>query len=243
VEDNRDFRTFMVQALQGPYKVYAAADGEEALSTARVVVPDLIVSDVMMPRMDGYQLCRAVKEDIRLSHIPLVLLTAKNTDEGRTDGYLSGADAYITKPFNMSVLQACLTMLLDQRRERQREFEREESVNPQKLTITPLDEQFLRKAVACMERNMGNPDYDVQAFSGDMAMERTTLYRKMVAVVGKTPLQFMHAIRLKRALRLVETGLHSVADVAAMVGYNSTKTFSQHFKNAYGKYPSQYNKE
>lgn len=243
VEDNRDFRTFMVQALQGSYKVYAAADGEEALSTARVAVPDLIVSDVMMPRMDGYQLCRAVKSDIRLSHIPLVLLTAKNTDEGRTDGYLSGADAYITKPFNMSVLQACLTMLLDQRRERQREFEREESVNPQKLTITPLDEQFLRKAVDCMERNMGNPDYDVQAFSGDMAMERTTLYRKMVAVVGKTPLQFMHAIRMKRALRLVETGLHSVADVAAMVGYNSTKTFSQHFKNAYGEYPSQYNKE
>lgn len=242
VEDNRDFRTFMMQALQGSYKVYAAADGEEALSTARVVVPDLIVSDVMMPRMDGYQLCRAVKSDIRLSHIPLVLLTAKNTDEGRTDGYLSGADAYITKPFNMSVLQACLTMLLDQRRERQREFEREDSVNPQKLTITPLDEQFLRKAVDCMERNMDNPDYDVQTFSGDMAMERTTLYRKMVAVVGKTPLQFMHSIRMKRALRLVESGLHSVADVAAMVGYNSAKTFSQHFKNAYGKYPSQYNK-
>lgn len=243
VEDNRDFRDFMVQALQSQYKVFSAPDGETALSTARVAVPDIIVSDVMMPRMDGYQLCKAVKEDIRLSHIPIVLLTAKNTDEGRTEGYLAGADSYITKPFNMSVLQACLTMLLDQRKERQREFEQEEDVNPQKLTISLLDEQFLQKAVGCMNQHMQDADYDVAAFSADMAMERTTLYRKMVAVIGKTPLQFMHSIRMKRGLQLVEAGQHSVSEIATMVGYNSTKSFSQHFKSTYGCYPSQYHQE
>src|SRR5574344_1002534 len=145
VEDNRDFREFMVDVLKDQYHVYAAADGEEALSTTRVVMPDIIISDIMMPKMDGYELCKAVKENIRLSHIPIVLLTAKNTDEGRTEGYQVGADSYITKPFNMTVLQACITMLLDQRKERLKEFEREQEINPQKLTITPIDEKFLKK--------------------------------------------------------------------------------------------------
>lgn len=240
VEDNRDFRDFMVDVLKNDYQVYAAADGEEALSTTRVTQPDIIISDVMMPKMDGYQLCRAVKQDVKLSHIPIILLTAKNTDEGRAEGYQAGADSYITKPFNMSVLQACVQMLLDQRSKRHEEFEQEAEVNPKKITITPVDEKFLNKAMQCMEKNMMEEDYDVVAFSSDMAMERSTLYRKMVAVVGKTPLQFMHAIRMKKAAKLLGTGEYSVGDVAVMVGYSSTKYFSQHFKKEYGVLPSKY---
>jgi signal transduction histidine kinase/DNA-binding response OmpR family regulator len=240
VEDNKDFRRFMVDMLKDQYTVYAANDGEEALSTARVTVPDIIISDVMMPKMDGYQLCKAVKENIRLSHIPIVLLTAKTTDQDRAEGYQAGADSYITKPFNMSVLQACVQMLLDQRRDRQQEFANETEVNPKKLTITPIDEEFLKKAVSLMEKNMSNSEYDVVAFSSDMAMERTTLYRKMVAVVGKTPLQFMHSVRMKRATVLLKDGRYSVAEVSTMVGYDTVKTFSQHFKKEYGEYPSKY---
>ena len=240
VEDNKDFRRFMVDMLKDQYTVYAANDGEEALSTARVTVPDIIISDVMMPKMDGYQLCKAVKGNIRLSHIPIVLLTAKTTDQDRAEGYQAGADSYITKPFNMSVLQSCVQMLLDQRRDRQQEFANETEVNPKKLTITPIDEEFLKKAVSLMEKNMSNSEYDVVAFSSDMAMERTTLYRKMVAVVGKTPLQFMHSVRMKRATVLLKEGRYSVADVAAMVGYDTVKTFSQHFKKEYDEYPSKY---
>ena len=240
VEDNKDFRSFMVDMLKDQYTVFAANDGEEALSTARVTVPDIIISDVMMPKMDGYQLCKAVKENIKLSHIPIVLLTAKTTDQDRAEGYQAGADSYITKPFNMSVLQACVQMLLDQRRDRQQEFANETEVNPKKLTITPIDEEFLKKAIRLMEKNMTNSEYDVVAFSSDMAMERTTLYRKMVAVVGKTPLQFMHSVRMKRATVLLKEGKYSVAEVAAMVGYDTVKTFSQHFKKEYGEYPSKY---
>ena len=240
VEDNKDFRSFMVDMLKDQYTVYAANDGEEALSTARVAVPDIIISDVMMPKMDGYQLCKAVKENIKLSHIPIVLLTAKTTDQDRAEGYQAGADSYITKPFNMSVLQACVQMLLDQRRDRQQEFANETEVNPKKLTITPIDEEFLKKAMSLMEKNMTNSAYDVVAFSSDMAMERTTLYRKMVAVVGKTPLQFMHSVRMKRAVVLIKEGKYSVAEVSALVGYDTVKTFSQHFKKEFGEYPSKY---
>jgi len=241
VEDNRDFRQFMYDQLKEQYHVFCAADGEEGLSTVRVAHPDIIISDVMMPKMDGYQLCKAVKEDINLSHIPIVLLTAKHSDESRAEGYQAGADSYITKPFNMQVLQACIQMLIDQRRQRQQEFDKETEVNPQKITITPIDEKFIKKAIKCMEEHISDSEYDVVAFSSDMAMERTTLYRKMTAVVGKTPLQFMHSIRMKRAAKLLATREYPVADVAVMVGYNSTKYFSQHFKKAYGCYPSKYN--
>lgn len=243
VEDNKDFRDFMVDALSNnQYRIFAARDGEEGLSTARVAHPDIIVSDVMMPRMDGYQLCREVKKAIDLSHIPIVLLTAKNTDEGRMEGYQSGADAYITKPFNMNVLQSCIQMLLEQRQQRQQRFQqdKEADVNPQKLTITPLDEKFLKKAMDCVRKNISDSEYDVPALSRDMAMERSTLYRKMVAIVGKTPLQFIHSIRMKRALQLIEEGDHTLTDIAFMVGYNSTKYFSRQFKSEYGKLPSQW---
>ena len=240
VEDNKDFRSFMIDQLKEQYHVFAAADGEEGLSTTRVGHPDIIISDVMMPRMDGYQLCRAVKEDLAIAHTPIILLTAKTSDQGRAEGYQAGADSYITKPFNMQVLQACIQMLLDQRRQRQQIFEKENEVNPQKITITPVDERFIQKAMKVMEEHLSDEDYDVVAFSSDMAMERTTLYRKMTAIVGKTPLQFMHSVRMKHAARLLATGEYTVADVAWKVGYSTTKYFSQHFKKAYGVFPSKY---
>ena len=240
VEDNHDFREFMTQTLENIYHVFAVDNGVEAMKILHDIEPDLIISDVMMPKMNGFQLCRNVKNDFKLSHIPIVLLTAESSDTGRENGYKSGADSYITKPFNMNVLQARINQLIEQREQRKKRFNSDVLIDPKDITISPLDEKFMSKAMECIKKNINNADYGVEAFSSDMAMERSNLYRKMQAVVGKTPSEFIRSIRLKRAAQLLKTKNYSVLDVSVMVGFNTMKYFTQHFKEEFGVPPSQY---
>lgn len=240
VEDNHDFREFMTQTLENVYHVFAVDNGVEAMKILHDIEPDLIISDVMMPKMNGFQLCRNVKNDFKLSHIPIVLLTAESSDTGRENGYKSGADSYITKPFNMNVLRARINQLIEQREQRKKRFNSDVLIDPKDITISPLDEKFMSKAMECIKKNMNNADYGVEAFSSDMAMERSNLYRKMQAVVGKTPSEFIRSIRLKRAAQLLKTKNYSVLDVSVMVGFNTMKYFTQHFKEEFGVPPSQY---
>lgn len=240
VEDNADFREFLASTLGSTYHTDTAADGVEAMKMLHEFEPDLIISDVMMPKMNGFQLCTNVKNDFKLSHVPVILLTAETSDKGQEQGYKSGADSYITKPFSMNVLQARISQLLEQREQRKKLFSQEVSVDPKEITISPLDEKFMQKAMACIEKNINNADYNVEAFSSDMAMERSNLYRKMQAIVGKTPSEFIRSIRLKRAAQLLKTKEYSVLDVSVMVGFNTMKYFTQHFKEEFGVTPSQY---
>ena len=155
-------------------------------------------------------------------------------------GYKSGADSYITKPFNMDVLLARIKQLIEQREERKNSFNKDINVNPEDITISPIDEKFIKKAIEVVEKNINNSEYSVVTFSSDMAMDRSNLYRKMQSLVGKSPLEFIRSMRMKRAAQLLKTGKYSIIEVSVMVGYNSTRIFSQNFKETFGVIPSQY---
>lgn len=240
VEDNDDLRRFLVTELSHKYEVYEAADGEEGENLALSKSPDLIISDVMMPKVDGFELCKRIKSNVQTSHIPLILLTARTSEELKMTGYQSGADEYLAKPFNLEILLLRIEKLIVQKNQRQSAFSKKLEVNPKEITITSIDEQLIEKALGCMEKNMDNPDYSVQQFSQDLGMDRTVLYKKMQSITGLAPSEFIRSIRLKRAAQLLIQGQYPVAEVAEKVGFNTQKYFSKYFKEAFGVSPSKY---
>jgi len=240
VEDNEDLRGFLVAELSRKYEIIEAADGEAGLELAQAKSPDLIVSDVLMPKMDGLELCRRIKSDLHTSHIPVILLTARSSEEHKLSGYLSGADEYLSKPFNLDILLLRIEKLVEQQNRRKEKFSQKIEVNPKEITITSLDEQLIQKALACIEQNMDNPDYSVQQFSQDMGMDRTVLYKKLQSITGLAPSDFLRSIRLKRAAQFLVLGQYPVAEVAEKVGFNTPKYFTKYFKEAFGVTPSQY---
>lgn len=240
VEDNEDLRGFLVAELSKKYEIVEAEDGEAGEKLAHSMSPDLIVSDVLMPKMDGLELCKRIKSDLHTSHIPVILLTARSSEEHKLSGYQSGADEYLSKPFNLDILLLRIDKLIEQQNHRKEKFTQKIEVNPSEITITSLDEQLIQKALVCIEKNMDNPDYSVQQFSLDMGMDRTVLYKKLQSITGLAPSDFVRSIRLKRAAQLLVQGQYPVAEVAEMVGFNTPKYFSKYFKEAFGVNPSQY---
>lgn len=241
VEDNADFRAYVAGELAAEFEVVQAADGEEGLRKAHKHRPDLIVCDVMMPRIDGFEVCKRLKNDIETSHIPIVLLTARADDEVRREGYEAGADAYLSKPFNMEVLLARIRNLVDERRRRIRSFSSEADISPSQITVTTLDRKLIDRIMEHVERNIGNPNYSVEELSSDVAMHRMNLYRKLQSITGMTPSEFLRTMRLKRAAQLLaqDEGL-SVTEVSEMVGFNTPKYFTRYFRDMFGTTPSQY---
>ena len=241
VEDNDDFRQFLVRELGHIYnKVLFAKDGIEGVMVAEVESPDIVVSDVMMPRMNGTDLCRRIKENLETSHIPVVLLTAWSTDEGRTEGYKAGADAYIAKPFDMEVLLARIDNLLEKQEKRQRDFSHSISLDPKNVTDSSPDEDFLKEVIACIEKNIDNSEYTIDSLAADVVMSRMSLYRKMKALTGQTPADFIRTVRLKSAASLLKTGKYNVSEVCYRTGFASPQNFTKHFKDMFGTLPSQY---
>ena len=239
VEDNQEFRYYMSELLSNKYNVLEAGDGEEGERIATTKFPDLIISDVMMPKVDGLELCKRIKSNIQVSHIPVILLTARSTDESKLFGYESGADEYISKPFNLDILLLRIRKLIDEGKARQKSFSQGITIAPEEVTITSVDEQFIGKVCAMIQENMDNPEYSVEKLSADVGMERTVLYRKLNAIVGQTPSDFIRSIRLKHAAQLLSKG-YPVGEVADMVGFNTPKYFTKYFKQTFGVTPSQY---
>ena len=240
VEDNDDLRNFLTNELSAQYEIIEATDGESGEQKAILKHPHLIISDVMMPKMDGFELCRRIKSNLQTSHIPVILLTAHSSEEHKLSGYQSGADEYLSKPFNLDILLLRIEKLIEQQNRRKEEFSKKIEVNPSEITISSIDEQLIQKALGCIEKNMNNPDYSVQQFSQDMGMDRTVLYKKLQSITGLAPSDFMRSIRLKRAAQLLAQGQYPVAEVAEMVGFNTPKYFSKYFKEAFRVTPSQY---
>lgn len=241
VEDNSDFRAYVAGELSAEFDVRQAEDGEDGLQKAHRYHPDIIVCDVMMPKMDGFELCKRLKNDIETSHIPIILLTARADDDVRREGYESGADAYLSKPFNMEVLLARIRNLVEERRRRIHSFTSEADITPSQITVTPLDRQLIDRITECVERNIGNPNYSVEELSSDVAMHRMNLYRKLQSITGMTPSEFLRTMRLKRAAQLLaQDGNLPVAEVAEMVGFNTPKYFTRYFREMFGCTPSQY---
>ncbi len=241
VEDNADFRSYVAGELGDEYDILQASDGEEGIGKAHKHHPDIIVCDVMMPKVDGFELCKRLKNDIDTSHIPIILLTARADDDVRREGYEVGADAYLSKPFNLQVLRARLRNLIEARRRRIRSFTSEPDISPSQITVTSLDRSLIDRIMEHVERNISNSNYSVEELASDVAMHRMSLYRKLQSITGMSPSEFLRTMRLKRAAQLLGRcdGL-SITEVAEMVGFNTTKYFTRYFREMFGCTPSQY---
>jgi len=242
VEDNDDFRKFIVEQLSEYYEISEAADGEEGEQTALRIFPDLIITDIMMPKIDGVELCKRIKNNIETSHIPVILLTARASDESRFTGYEAGADEYISKPFNSDILLLRIRKLIEQMEQRREQFKKTVEITPSAITISPLDEQLIQKALRCVEDNINNTEYSIDSLSADIGLSRANLYRKIQSITGETPADFIRSIRLKRAAQMLcDTDLN-INEIADDTGFNTIKYFNKHFKGEFGVTPSEYRK-
>ena len=206
-------------------------------------MPDLIISDVIMPRMDGYELCKALKQDIRTSHIPIILLTAKTGDENKYRGLEAGADDYVSKPFKMELLELKVSRIINRQQQQHDHFRKKIDINPSEIEITSMDEKFVRKAVALVETNIANTDFLVEDLCREMGMSRVYFYKKILSLTDKTPSEFIRFIRLKRASDLLEKSQLFVNEVAYQVGFNDPKYFRKYFKEEFGMSPNEYKKK
>lgn len=240
VDDNDDFRVFMRSVLKDSYNIYEATNGEEGWKQISSVIPDIVISDVMMPIMDGIELTKRVQSDITTSHIPIILLTAKVGDESRIEGLESGACDYISKPFNLEVLLLKLDKFVKIRTQNQQTFSTKKEIKSTELEISSLDEILLQKAIDYVESNISNGDLSVEDLSSYLAMSRVHLYKKLVSITGKSPIEFIRLLRLKHAAQLLEKSQLSVSEVAYKVGFNEPKYFRKYFKEEYGVLPSEY---
>lgn len=241
VEDNEGFRQYLVKELSHIYnKVLMAEDGLQGAMMAEEHNPDLIITDVMMPRMSGTEMCRRIKENLQTSHIPVILLTAWSTDEGRAEGYKVGADAYIAKPFDMDVLLARISNLLEKQEKRMHDFSHSASLDVRNITDSAPDEKFLKEIISLIEKNITDSDYTTDSLAADMAMSRMSLYRKMKALTGQTPSDFIRTVRLKAAAELLKSGQRNVSEVCYLTGFATPQNFTKHFKEMFGVVPSQY---
>lgn len=242
VEDNDEFREYLKEVFQKEYRILEAANGRTGLDMTLEHIPDLIVSDVMMPEMDGIELCRTIKTDRRISHIPVVLLTARAEDEQQLQGYQTGADAYVTKPFRLDILRVRIANLILQREQLQKQFQQHVEIRPSEVAVRSMDEQFVNSAVKVVEENLANAEYTVEQLSDAMSMSRVYLYKKILSLTGKTPVEFIRIIRMRRAADLLEKSQLTVSEIAYQVGFNNPKYFTKLFKEEYQILPTEYRK-
>jgi len=243
VEDNDDLRFYLRDNLSKEFVVIEARNGEEALERIENVMPDIIVSDIMMPVMDGLALCDEVKRNAETSHIPIILLTAMTTTDQTKEGLERGADDYIAKPFNYDLLLIKIRKFIERKEQMHRAFNQKMEITPGEITVTSLDEKFMQKALKITEENMSNPDYSVKQLSLDLGVSRGHLYNKMIAITGHTPIEFIRIMRLKRAAQLLGKSQMSVSEVAYQVGFNDARYFARYFKDEFHLTPSEYAKK
>jgi ligand-binding sensor domain-containing protein/signal transduction histidine kinase/DNA-binding response OmpR family regulator len=240
VEDNEDLRFYLKDNLKGQYHVEEATNGKEGWEKIKLLNPDLVVSDIMMPEMDGIELARKIKTEVLTAHIPVILLTAMGSEEKQLEGLKAGVNDYVTKPFTFEILASRIRNLVAQQTLLQKRFQKQIEVNPAEVTVTSVDEKFLQQALEVVEKHMDEPEFSVEDFSREMFMNRTTLYRKIHSLTGKSPLEFIRSIRLKRAAQLLEKSGLTVAEIAYEVGFNTPRIFTKFFKEEFRVTPSQY---
>ena len=242
VDDNPDFREFMKLSLKDTYHILTAADGEQAWNSILEGLPDMVVSDVMMPITDGIVLCKRIKQDIRTSHIPVILLTAKSAEESKLTGLEAGADDYIGKPFNMDMLILKIQHLIEIKNRMQKQFMQaaQSGIQLADIPISSLDEQLMRKAISYIEEQIANPELSVERLSREMGMSRVNFYKKTSSITGKTPVELIRTIRMKRAAQLLEKSQMRINEVAFEVGFNDIKLFRKYFKDEFGVLPSDF---
>ncbi len=242
VEDNADVRNYVKDYLHNKYTLIEADNGLDGLNIALEHIPDLILSDIMMPKMNGVELCNKLKNDERTSHIPVILLTAKASGEDKIEGLETGADDYIMKPFDARELQVRIRNLIDQRKRLREHFKKQGLFEIEEDSVTPADKKFLQRAIRVINSHISDVNLNVNSFAEEMALSRSQLHRKFTALYNETPSDFIRRIRLSKAAKLLEQHFGNISEVALEVGFNNPAYFTQCFKEQFKKTPSEYEK-
>ncbi len=245
VEDDDDFRFYLKDNLASLFTILEAADGKEGWHKTLSAQPDLVVSDINMPLMDGLELSRKIKADERVRHIPVILLTALSSEQDQLRALGLGVNDYISKPFNVEILISRIRNLLEFKGAVEQTFKKRVYIEPAEIEAEPgeTDKDFIRHAVEIVEKNIANADFSVDEWSRELGLSRTTLYKRVLSATGSTPIGYIRNFRMKRAAQLLEKTRHNVAEVAYMVGFNDPKYFARYFKEVYGILPSAYQAE
>jgi YesN/AraC family two-component response regulator len=222
------------------YNVVTATNGQQAWEILNNNAVDVVICDVMMPDMNGWELCNRIKTDLRFNHIPVIILTVKKSIDDRVTSYEAGADGYIAKPFESKVLFARIDNLLKSYKMRQTVFQKEENTSLEGLSYPSADKQFLQSIIDSIEQHLEDPEFDLEQLSSDLNMSKSTLYRKIKSMTGLTPLDFIRNIKMKRACMMLLTQRLNISEVAYSVGFSNPKYFSKCFKDEFGVIPSEY---
>jgi DNA-binding response OmpR family regulator len=240
VEDNKDMRRYIRYLLTEHYQVSEAADGASGLKEAIRIKPDLIITDIMMEGMDGLELCNQLREHRQVSHIPVIMLTALHTSADRIRGLETGADDYLTKPFNEQELLARIRNLITRREALRNLFTQEFRMEPSAPAVTSADARFIQRLIEIVEKNMENPDFDVTMLSNAIGLSRSQLHRRLSAITGQPATGFIRVIRMKRAAQLLKQRSGNISEVMYLVGFDNLSYFSKCFREVYNMTPREY---
>ena len=243
VEDNNEIRRYLSNGLADLFNTLEAGNGEEALEKLKDNEVDVIVTDVMMPVMDGIKLCKNVKQNIRTCHIPVIILSAKTDIKDQMEGLQMGADDYIPKPFSLAILTTKIQNMMRTRRRMLDKYAKSLEVEPEKITFNAMDEALLKRAMAIVEKNMDNIEFSTDEFAKEMNMSRSNLHLKLKAITGESTIDFIRKIRFNEAAKLLKDGRYTVAEVSTMVGFNTPSYFATSFKKYFGCLPTEYIKK
>jgi DNA-binding response OmpR family regulator len=236
VEDNYDVRRYIISHLDNDYRILEAVDGEEGMEQSQNHIPDLVISDVMMPKMDGFTLCSRLKNDQKTSHIPVIMLTAKAASQDKIEGYETGADDYIMKPFEAAELKVRIKNLIETRRKLQEKFSSDDFRIPKELN--PVDEQFLKRVLKVINAHISEEEFSIEELGIESGMSRGQVYKKIKALTGKSPSLFLRSIRLSKARKMLKGHNSTIAEIAYSVGFSSPAYFTKCFNEEFGYNPS-----
>jgi DNA-binding response OmpR family regulator len=240
IEDSSDLRAYIKEEFEGMFQILEASNGKEGFLAAIENYPDIVISDIMMPEMDGLQFCKVLKADERTSHIPIILLTAKADEQNIIEGFDFGADDYITKPFNIKLLIAKVDSLLKVRRKLREKYSKEVFSEPEDVYFNAIDKRFLEKLTVIIEANIANSEFQVADLAFEIGMGKTNLYKKVITLTNLPVGDFIRTYRLKHAAKLLLTNQYSVTEVASMIGFNDTSHFIKSFSRQYNFTPKKF---
>lgn len=242
VEDHNQVRNYIIECIQNDYRILQAADASAGFKMAEKSIPDLIISDIMMPGTDGFRLCEQLKNSEKTSHIPIVLLTAKADMKDRINGLKTGADDYLLKPFNAEELRTRTANLIENRKALREKFKTNSIIKPGEISVTPQDTSFIEALLTMVEQNLDNVNYSVEAFAKDAGLSQSQLHRKLRAIINMSAIQFITSVRMHRAMELLQNNAGNISEIAYMVGYDDPGYFSKAFRKFFSKLPSEVSK-
>ena len=240
MEDNEDIRAYLRENLSTEYNIIEAENGEIGQEMAITGEPDLIIADIAMPKMDGIEMCQLLKSNLSTSHIPIILLTARTSMVFQLDGIENGADLYLTKPFNMRLLQAHIKNLIEGRKALRKKYAEQLHLSPEAIAIESIDDQLFNRLKEILEANVDQPNFSVDVLASKLSMSRMQLYRKLKAILNQSPVEVIRSYRLQRAAQLLRSGQYNVSEVTYKVGYLDQRSFRKQFKKEFNMSPSAY---